>query len=214
MRAQALVELRADSSQRVQRRHRILEYVCDAGAAQLRHALARRGHDAFPQNRTSPLSTRPEAPNKPATARSTDDLPEPLSPTRPTISPGRTSKEAAHGPGHLHRRYPGCVRAIPECRDYLTSVSTVMSSIHSAQPRNRLPCRKRYRKSQELPKKINALSSSTFCEICLIRASRSLSSNAAFKASISLSTSALGICRNCPSPSRQSTCWRNSQHRR
>ena len=62
---------------------------------------------SWPSSRTEPVTAAPAVPASPSTARIVIDLPEPLSPARPTISPASTvssGTDATGWPSKLTRR--------------------------------------------------------------------------------------------------------------
>ena len=104
MQADRLDELAADGVDRAERRHRLLEDKRDLVAADGAHRLAvgiERGkidHSPEPpcrrprRNRISPPTIWPGRSRMPRIERAVTDLPQPLSPTMPSVLPGRTSK--------------------------------------------------------------------------------------------------------------------------
>ena len=95
MRAQHLADLEADREQRVEARHRLLEDHADVrgrARAACRPAPSQRDRAV---ERMLPPSIAPCAPRSRMMASAVTDLPEPLSPTMPTISPGATAKETS-----------------------------------------------------------------------------------------------------------------------
>ena len=92
MKRQALVELPADGHRRVERGHRLLEHHADAGAAQGAQLLRRQLVTSLPSNWIAPAVRWMAGGTRPMMARAASVLPEPDSPTMPTISPGAMEK--------------------------------------------------------------------------------------------------------------------------
>ena len=97
---QALDDLRTDPHQRVERGHRVLVDHRDLArpgptCGRVRTGSAARG----PPRRTEPPVTAMPSGSRPITDSAVSDLPLPLSPTKATVSPARTSKDTPRTTG-------------------------------------------------------------------------------------------------------------------
>ena len=95
VRAQHLVDLPADGHHRVERRHRLLEDHRHRRGAQLPQAPVARGEQLFADQLDAAAGSAPASPSasRPITVSEVTDLPEPLSPTRHSVSLSRTCSE-------------------------------------------------------------------------------------------------------------------------
>jgi len=94
------LELRVDADRRVQRVHGILEDDADRPARSSRSRAGVAPSSSSPAKTARPLISL-ERGSSPMSARSTVDLPEPLSPTIPTDSPGSTENDTLRNAGRL-----------------------------------------------------------------------------------------------------------------
>ena len=88
-----LADLPADRQHRVQRRHRILEDHRDLAAADRAQLLVVSDSRSRPPNIAVPFVTRPLRARIPSSASEVTLLPQPDSPTIPSVSPGAMSNE-------------------------------------------------------------------------------------------------------------------------
>ena len=92
MRRHRLDQLPRDAQHRVQRGHRVLEHHGDLGAADVANLRLRQMHHVLAAERIVPPAIRAGSSSSRMMDLAVTLLPDPDSPTMPSVSPGRRSK--------------------------------------------------------------------------------------------------------------------------